>query len=268
MNDVHRSSATQTTGQKEESVDLHNRLGGLGVGTLNLPRRYIHAMGRAGILTIDDLIPLNEHDLFLIPGISKQGAQEIQNSLQQALRAPGDHFKAFMELQKRAAGTWAEVLEPFLHAEKERRIQVLLSRFGFQKKTLERLAAETGVSREAIRQVEWRAARRLVKYIVSRDCLFLSEQTAKLLAERQEDRSLPLFRAALLESGILGRFLTPPVFEWGEADLFEFLVAYLSVLSDPRFATPLLIVPVDVRGFQHNPPAEPEASAAESSEPA
>jgi DNA-directed RNA polymerase alpha subunit len=72
MNNTDQSNRKEKEPQEEEARDLLLRLGQLKAANLKLSIRNINILARAGIITIADLIPLDRHDLFLIPGIGEQ----------------------------------------------------------------------------------------------------------------------------------------------------------------------------------------------------
>ncbi len=241
------------------SNDPLSRLGEMNIASLEISKRQVQALARAGIVTIADLTPLTEHDLFLIKGIAKQSVQEIRQALARALESPFDYIEDIPAghpgelVESPPLNTWAQIIEPFLRSEKEIRIHVLLSRFGMNRRTLGELAVELGISEERVRQIEIRTARALMDHTASPPANRLLAKITQVLAEAPGDLSPAYIKATLMEMGILGSFSAPVSSGLHAVEAFETLICWLEVMSNIRFALPPRRFPVGLGDLRKRP---------------
>jgi len=209
----------------------------IGIEKIGLSRRVINSLKKWRIQTVGDLLHADGRFLLQIYQIGPKSINEIQESLQKVLSSPASYIET-KTVEQDSSMTWAELTEPFLRSEKDSRIYTLISRFGLKIKTLEETAAELGVTRERVRQIQEVVARRFTKHTNTRplSSLWVLEKAIEILAKKEEELSLKLFRSALIKEGVLGEFSKPIKSQLYEnLNPFEILICWLDILRDERF---------------------------------
>ena len=209
----------------------------IGIEKIGLSRRVINSLKKWRVQTVGDLLHADERYLLQIHQIGPKSINEIQESLKKVLSSPASYIET-KTVKQDGSMTWAELTEPFLRSEKDSRIYTLISRFGLNIKTLEETAAEVGVTRERVRQIQEVVARRFTKHTNTRplSSSWVLEKAIEILAKKEEELSLNLFRLALIKEGVLGEFSKPIKCKLYESlDPFEILICWLDILRDERF---------------------------------
>ena len=264
---VQGSTAEKNTNRSEKLkpagvLDVKAKLGHVPIQKLELPREITSALVRASVTTISDLLSLSTSQLTHIKRIGPKSIREIQISLDKFLSSPESFIeKSFFEepdtpsleeplqvteFKERHQVTWAEIIEPYFRSEKEVRTFILLSRFGFVKKTLEELASELNITRERVRQIQVHTVSRFGRRTSFSDASRLLNRVNNILSENEENLSLELFRAILNDKNLLGEFSKPINSSLYILDPFEVLICWLDILSDSRITVPAVAFPIEI----------------------
>jgi DNA-directed RNA polymerase alpha subunit len=91
--DLYLAADQSQTPQAQNKSELLIQLDGVNVEKLELHSKIIHALTRAGICTIGDLLLIPPSQFSQIHRIGPKAARKIQIALDQALNSPEDYIK-------------------------------------------------------------------------------------------------------------------------------------------------------------------------------
>jgi len=227
---------------------------------LRLSKRTINALRRNGVFTVGNLMNLLQNNqLKDFRFIGSKSIDEISIALDELMKRSPKALDTFIMNraehciekvhyeESNLAKNWAQITESFFRNEKESRIYILLSRFGYKTKTLEKIAADLGITRERVRQVEEFIAGRFLQHVRQSATTELLKNINDILSKYGEELSLNRFRTILIRKDILGQFSEPiSTKHFKKIDLLETLVCWLNLLSDTRYSDQPITFPLDI----------------------
>lgn len=219
----------------------------LPIDVLGLPRAIRGVLRKHGIRTIEDLRKAPDWALLRINRIGMKTLTEIRQRLAGISANPDVHeFKEPVVTEKKIV-TWSQVVESYFRQEKDTYVFVLISRFGYAPKTLEEIAAELGITRERVRQIQDAVAGRYLKHVRLSGAIELLEKIEDIFLTHGDALSLTRFEGLLIQEGSLGQFSEPLAKGRIKAlGLLETLVCWLNLLSDKRYSLQPIEFSVDI----------------------
>jgi len=215
------------------------------IDVLNLSASIRGQLKKHGIKTVDDLRKTPNSKLLKINLIGPKKLMEINHLLDEFVDKTSITIvneavvKAIVEpaaIVERKIITWAQIVEDYFRNEKEVYSYILISRFGYTPKTLEEIAAELGVTRERVRQIQDGAAVRYLKHVRSFGGMGLSNKIERIFSTHGENLSLFSFRAILKKEGVLGQFSGHIATEHIEnLDSLETMICWLNLISTQKY---------------------------------
>jgi hypothetical protein len=207
------------------------------IEVLNLPAAIRGMLKKHGINTVEDLRKTPNSSLLRVNLIGPKQLMEINRLLDEFV----DNFgvivvKEPVAIVEKKIITWSQVVEDYFRNEKDVYSYILISRFGYIPKTLEEIAAELGVTRERVRQIQEAVAIRYLKHIQFSGGMELLNKIENIFSTHADDLSLTGFEIILKREGILDRFSEPITKEHiRKLDLLETLICWLNLLSNKRY---------------------------------
>jgi hypothetical protein len=242
-----------TTIQKNTKGDLVFDINQISIDKLNLPIRISRALKKAGIKTLDDLIKIvSNGSLWELPQIGAKSKNEILKVTKNLIKTPYSELVKKAGAKEPKVNNWANIVELFFRKLDERRIFILLSRFGYKIKTLEETSLALRITRERVRQIQDSTARKFVNHVEDLDFQPILTEIKSILSSQGDDFSLDIFEKKLREKGILGDFSNHISCSYvGEINVLETLFCWLTIISDSRYVSEPLAMDMDIEALKN-----------------
>jgi hypothetical protein len=207
------------------------------VDVLGLSPSIKGQLKKHGIKTIDDIRKVPDSVLLNINLIGPKNLAEIRRLLTKFVSKPTTAIVVeTIKPPEKKPITWAEVVEGYFRNEKDVYCYILISRFGFEPKTLEEIATGLGVTRERVRQIQEAVAIRYLKYIRLSGAIGLLEKIEEIFSTYRDKLSLVSFESILTKEGLLGQLSQSITKEHiKNLNLLETLICWLNLLSNKRY---------------------------------
>jgi hypothetical protein len=221
------------------------------IDVLHLPVAINDILKNHGIRTIEDLRKTPNSKLLKINLISSKQLKEINRLLDKFVNNLGmiaisesvtEGNESVMivneplEAVEKKVITWSQVIEDYFRNEKEVYTYILISRFGFSPKTLEEIAANLGVTRERVRQIQEAVAVRYLNHLRFSGAIGFLEKIEQVFAAHRDRLSLSTFNATLKKERVLGQFSEPFTTEHiKNIDLLETMICWLNLISNKKY---------------------------------
>lgn len=233
----------QSSTYDEKREENSNRLP---IEILELPRAIRDMLKKHGFRTVGDLRKTPDWALLRINRIGTKALTEIRQRLAMVTDNSDVYVKEPAVVEKKIV-SWSRIVEDYFRKERDAYVFVLISRFGYTPKTLEEIAAELGVTRERVRQIQEAVAVRYLKHVRLSGAIELLEKIEGIFSTRGEELSLSGFKEILMQKGFLGKFSEPLAKEHiKNLDLLETLICWLNLLSDKRYSLQPIEFSVDI----------------------
>jgi hypothetical protein len=252
--------------KKKETVQLglpyttrKEQISRASIDELNLTAIIRGRLKNKGIRTVEDLINASDETLLNIRFIDPKKLIEIRqllvnfvedaNNLEEEPAIMNDKtIKAEpSEIVEKKPLTWAQIIEDYFRNEKDTYSYILISRFGFSPKTLEEIAAELGVTRERVRQIQDAVVFKYLKHIKNSGSARLLKKVEKIFSEHDDNLSLIGFKSILKQEGVLGHFSGPVKTKHiRKLDLLEALICWLDLISNKKYSLHPMEFSVDI----------------------
>lgn len=241
--------------EKRESVQLsfhdakwEGKASQSAIDILNLPTAIRGVLKSRGIKTVDDLRKTSDETLLRIRLIGPKKLGEIRKILVDFDENPSVYVaEKPVVIEEKKVITWAQIVEDYFQNEKDVYSFILISRFGYAPKTLEEIAAELGVTRERVRQIQEAVAVRYLNHIRLSGGAGLLGRIEKIFSEHGDSLSLFSLKAILKRDGVLGQFSEPVVTEFiRNLDLLETMICWLNLISNKKYTLPPVEFSVDI----------------------
>ncbi|GEM_PF-2581236 len=258
---------------KRQSLISKEGIDKLSIDLIELPRTAKNPLKRKGIKTVGDLQNASEADLLEINRIGPKLLKEIKQTLFAIYANPDKYLvqsnflledekvndsqskieHIAVELAKKKVN-WSDIVQDHFEVEKDNYTFIMLSRYGVNPKTLEEIAVKFGVTRERVRQIQVAAALRFLNHVrLKRGSPEILKKVVEILSSHGDDLSLEKFREKLIEMDILGEFSTSFVSERiSKVNLFEALICWLTLISNPKYSLVPAILPVDINSLKNS----------------
>ncbi len=258
---------------KRQSLISKEGIDKLSIDLIELPRTAKNPLKRKGIKTVGDLQNASEADLLEINRIGPKLLKEIKQTLFAIYANPDKYLvqsnflledekvndsqskieHIAVELAKKKVN-WSDIVQDHFEVEKDNYTFIMLSRYGVNPKTLEEIAVKFGVTRERVRQIQVAAALRFLNHVrLKRGSPEILKKVVEILSSHGDDLSLEKFREKLIEMDILGEFSTSFVSERiSKVNLFEALICWLTLISNPKYSLAPAILPVDINSLKNS----------------
>lgn len=241
--------------EKKESIQLsfhdakwEGKASQSAIDILNLPTAIRGILKSRGITTIDDLRKASDETLLRIRLIGPQKLGEIRKILIDFDENPSVSVaEKPAVIEEKKVITWAQIVEDYFQNEKDVYSFILISRFGYAPKTLEEIAAELGVTRERVRQIQEAVAVRYLNHIRFSGGVGLLGQIEKIFSEHGDSLSLSSLKTILKSTGVLGQFSEPIKTEHiKNVNLLETLICWLGLISNKKYTLQPIEFSVDI----------------------
>lgn len=241
--------------EKRESVQLsfhdakwEGKASQSAIDILNLPTAIRGVLKSRGIKTVDDLRKASDETLLRTRLIGPKKLGEIRKILVDFDENPSVYVaEKPVVIEEKKVITWAQIVEDYFQNEKDVYSFILISRFGYAPKTLEEIAAELGVTRERVRQIQEAVAVRYLNHIRFSGGAGLLGRIEKIFSEHGDSLSLFSLKAILKRDGVLGQFSEPVVTEFiRNLDLLETMICWLNLISNKKYTLHPVEFSVDI----------------------
>ncbi|GER80502.1 MAG: hypothetical protein M5U11_12100 [Anaerolineales bacterium] len=180
----------QSSTYDEKREENSNRLP---IEILELPRAIRDMLKKHGFRTVGDLRKTPDWALLRINRIGTKALTEIRQRLAMVTDNSDVYVKEPAVVEKKIV-SWSRIVEDYFRKERDAYVFVLISRFGYTPKTLEEIAAELGVTRERVRQIQEAVAVRYLKHVRLSGAIELLEKIEGIFSTRGEELSLSGFK--------------------------------------------------------------------------
>jgi hypothetical protein len=236
----HKNKHSQSIHVKQdaEQKSKFNKIENLSsIENLELSTRTQNALMRNGIASIDVLLEYFENGhIWNIPNIGNTSYHEIKNALSQYGITAITNNSTGLNNNISVSKDWAELISNFIDTIDDRKLYILISRFGWNPSTLEETSKNLNITRERVRQIEKKVVSNFIRFSQNPESIALTDKIKKTLTQSDLEISIKSFKENLDRSNLLGSLQKNLENKYlMKFDLFESLIAWLKIITDYRY---------------------------------
>ncbi len=217
-----------------DQIPFNNEIKNLSIRSMDISIRAQNCLLRSKIYNIGDLLQAQADDsIASLYQVGEKTLDEITTALDRLINSwPNEVSNKLPTIEKL---TWSDIIIPFFDSLDSRDQEIFFARYGLNKKTLQELASEHGITRERIRQIQGKLPKKFIRYTIKIHSLETINEINKVIDEIGDDISIKKLQEKLNALNLLyNPNSTKQISTLPPDRIFESLICWLTMLADNK----------------------------------